>query len=349
MPAGPVRRGGERLTASGAASVDAVVAAAGADTSAAMREVEERMTGLASGHGHVLGHHARSMVSAGGKRLRPLLVFLASGVPVAPTDKLVRAAVAVELIHAATLVHDDVLDGSDLRRGRPTVVASGGRLMATATGDLLFARAFAELAAGGSAEPVRILSRAVSALAAGELMQRDDAWDRSVSVERYLERCRLKTAVLFRAACELGAEAGQRCGLGDGAGRRADLADSLGSFGESTGLAFQLLDDILDVTGPPERTGKPRGADLLDGTVTLPLIEARKRDPSLAELDLRSLRTAEQAASVCDRIAATGALEIARERALGMVLEAKATLPALPEFQQSALELVADGVVERYS
>ena len=337
------------MTASGAASVDAVVAAAGADTSAAMREVEERMTGLASGHGHVLGHHARSMVSAGGKRLRPLLVFLASGVPVAPTDKLVRAAVAVELIHAATLVHDDVLDGSDLRRGRPTVVASGGRLMATATGDLLFARAFAELAAGGSAEPVRILSRAVSALAAGELMQRDDAWDRSVSVERYLERCRLKTAVLFRAACELGAEAGQRSGLGDGAGRRADLADSLGSFGESTGLAFQLLDDILDVTGPPERTGKPRGADLLDGTVTLPLIEARKRDPSLAELDLRSLRTAEQAASVCDRIAATGALEIARERALGMVLDAKATLPALPEFQQSALELVADGVVERYS
>ncbi len=337
------------MTASGAASVDAVVAAAGADTSAAMREVEERMTGLASGHGHVLGHHARSMVSAGGKRLRPLLVFLASGVPVAPTDKLVRAAVAVELIHAATLVHDDVLDGSDLRRGRPTVVASGGRLMATATGDLLFARAFAELAAGGSAEPVRILSRAVSALAAGELMQRNDAWDLSVSVERYLERCRLKTAVLFRAACELGAEAGQRSGLGDGAGRRADLADSLGSFGESTGLAFQLLDDILDVTGPPERTGKPRGADLLDGTVTLPLIEARKRDPSLAELDLRSLRTAEQAASVCDRIAATGALEIARERALGMVLDAKATLPALPEFQQSALELVADGVVERYS
>ena len=127
------------------------------------------------------------------------------------------------------------------------------------------------------------------------------------------------------------------------------MADSLGSFGESIGLAFQLLDDILDVTGPPERTGKPRGADLLDGTVTLPLIEARERDPSLAELDLRSLRTAEQAASVCDRIAATGALEIARERALGMVLEAKATLPALPEFQQSALELVADGVVERYS
>jgi geranylgeranyl pyrophosphate synthase len=333
----------------GAASVHAVVAAAGADTAEVMREVEERMAALASGHGHVLGHHARSMISAGGKRLRPLLVFLASGVPVAPTEKLIRAAVAVELIHAATLVHDDVLDGSSLRRGRPTVVASGGRLMATATGDLLFARAFSELAAGGSSEPVRILSRAVSALASGELMQRADAWDVSVSLERYLERCRLKTAVLFRAACELGAEAGEWAVLGDGAGRRRAPADSLGRFGESIGLAFQLLDDILDVTGPPERTGKPRGADLLDGTVTLPLIEARERDPSLAQLDLRSLRTADQAVSVCDRIAATGALETARERALGMVIEAKATLPELPEFQQSALELVADGVVERYS
>jgi geranylgeranyl pyrophosphate synthase len=338
------------LTAPGAASVHAVVAAAGADTHAGMREVEERMARLASEHGHVLGHHARSTVSAGGKRLRPLLVFLAAGVPVSPTDELIRAAVAVELIHAATLVHDDVLDGSSLRRGRPTVVASGGRLVATATGDLLFARAFAELAAGGSAEPVRILSRAVSALAAGELMQRDDAWDVSVSVERYLERCRLKTAVLFRAACELGAEAGERSALVDArTGPRSGVADSLGSFGESIGLAFQLLDDILDVTGPPERTGKPRGADLLDGTVTLPLIEARELDPSLATLDLRSLRTAEESGSVCDRIAATGALEIARERALEMVLEAKATLSALPEFQQSALELVADGVVERYA
>ena len=327
------------MTAQGTASVHAVVAAAGADTSTVMDEVEERMASLASGHGNALAQHARSTVSAGGKRLRPLLVCLASGVPVAPSETLIRAAVAVELIHAATLVHDDVLDGSSMRRGRPTVVASGGRLMATATGDLLFARAFAELAAGGSAEPVRILSRAVSALAAGELMQRDDAWNVSVSVERYLERCRLKTAFLFRAACELGAEAGERIGL----------ADSLGSFGESIGLAFQLLDDILDVTGPPERTGKPRGADLLDGTVTLPLIEARERDPSLAKLDLRLLATAEQAASVCDRIAATGALEIARERAFGMVLRAKEILPALPEFQQSALELVADGVVERYA
>jgi geranylgeranyl pyrophosphate synthase len=181
-----------------------------------------------------------------------------------------------------------------------------------------------------------VLSRAVSGLASGELMQREDAWS-FVDVERYLERCRLKTAVLFRAACELGALAG-------GGSPRA-----LGAFGESIGLSFQLLDDILDVTGPPERTGKPRGADLLDGTVTLPLLEARGRDSSLAELDVRGVRTAEQAAAVCDRIEASGALSVARSRALEMVASAKAGLPLLPDRQRQALEMVADGVVDRYS
>ncbi len=124
----------------------------------------------------------------------------------------------------------------------------------------------------------------------------------------------------------------------------------LGRFGESIGIAFQLLDDILDVTGPSERTGKPRGADLLDGTVTLPLIEARKRNPELADLDLRAVENPDQAAAVCDQIEATGALDFARDYALSVVSDAKAALPAgLPEAQRSALELVADGVVERYS
>jgi geranylgeranyl pyrophosphate synthase len=319
------------------ASVQAVVAAGGAETSEVMYRVERRMEALAESHGPALAGHARGTILAGGKRLRPLLVCLASGVPVTVTDALVRAAVAVELIHAATLVHDDVLDGSSLRRGRPTVFATSGRLMATATGDLLFSRAFAELAEGGSLDAVRVLSRAVSGLADGELMQREDAWDTTVTLERYLERCRLKTAVLFRGACELGA----LCGGGQVPG--------LGRFGEAIGLAFQLLDDILDVTGPPERTGKPRGTDLLDGTVTLPLILARARDPSLAGLDLRQVTTAEQAAELCDAITATGALDAARERAFELVAEAKAALPLLPGRQRAALELVADGVVERYA
>ncbi|MFZ1993629.1 MAG: polyprenyl synthetase family protein, partial [Solirubrobacteraceae bacterium] len=201
-----------------------------------------------------------------------------------------------------------------------------------------FSRAFAELARARSVAPVQVLSRASSELAAGELMQRADAW-RAVATERYLERCRLKTGVLFRAACELGGLAG------DDEGRLPGLA----LFGERIGLAFQLLDDVLDVSGPPERTGKPRGADLLDGTVTLPFILARERDPELHVLDLRGIRTPEQAAAVCARIADTGSLEDTRARALELVASAKAELPDMPARQRSALELIADGVAERYS
>jgi geranylgeranyl pyrophosphate synthase len=185
-----------------------------------------------------------------------------------------------------------------------------------------------------------VLSRASSELAAGELMQRADAWQ-AVAPDRYMERCRLKTAVLFRAACELGAVEG---GVGHG-----DRVAAMAAFGDRIGLAFQLLDDVLDVAGPPERTGKPRGADLLDGTVTLPLILARERDPELAAVDLRSVGTPQQAAEICARIAATGALELVRERALELVCTAQRSLPDLPARQRSALTLIAEGVVERYS
>jgi geranylgeranyl pyrophosphate synthase len=123
----------------------------------------------------------------------------------------------------------------------------------------------------------------------------------------------------------------------------------LGRFGRRIGLAFQLLDDVLDVSGPAERTGKHRGTDLLDGTVTLPLILARERDPALHALDLRAVRTPAQAEAVCDAIAATGVLDDARESALTIVAAAKADLPVLPDAQQGALELVADGVVDRYA
>jgi len=320
------------------ASVQAVANAGGGETPAVMAAVEARMVELAGQHGDQLGRHAASTIAAGGKRLRPLLVCVSAGVPVVWSEQLVRAAAAVELIHAATLVHDDVLDDAALRRGQPTVYAAGGRLMATATGDLLLSRAFHELAAGGVLAPVQVLSRAAAELAEGELMQRSDGWDMNVSLERYLERCRLKTGVLFRASCELGALSG------------GGAVEPLARFGEAIGIAFQLLDDVLDVSGPPERTGKPRGTDLLDGTVTLPLIEAMHSDRALAGLDLRTVRTTEQAAAVCDAIAMTGALDAVRARALDWVAGAKAALPAsLGEAQRLTLELVADGVVERYS
>jgi geranylgeranyl pyrophosphate synthase len=317
-------------------AVQAVVDAGGDAVPRLLERIEERMLSLAAENGPRLARYAGDTIAAGGKRLRPLLVCLSAGVPPPETDGLVHAAVAVELVHAATLVHDDVLDGSSLRRGRPTVIATGGRLLATATGDLLFSRAFAELTASCSIDAVRVLSLASSELAEGEVMQRADAYDVDLSVERYLTRCRLKTGVLFRAACSLGALEGS-----------GDVA-ALGRFGEEIGIAFQILDDILDVSGPPERTGKPIGTDLLDGTVTLPLILARDQDRELESIDLRTLSPAD-AISVCRRIADTDALQVARDRALDLVATAKDSLPALPERQRSALALVADGVVERYS
>ena len=174
-------------------------------------------------------------------------------------------------------------------------------------------------------------------------MQRVDAWSDAVSPERYLERCELKTASLFTASCRLGALLGD-CAPG------AETA--LAGFGRSIGLAFQILDDVLDVSGPAERTGKQRGADLLDGTVTLPLIVARERDPELRAMDLRTAVTGPaQAEEVCDRIALTGALDAARSEALRLVAEAKAGLTdvELPEDRSEALDLVADSVVERYA
>ncbi len=318
--------------------VTEVMHASGPHVPALLARVEQRLATLAAGYGDELARHGGATIAAGGKRLRPLLVAIAAGDEAGAG--VVRAGVAVELVHSATLVHDDVLDAAALRRGVATVVAAGGREMAIATGDLLFARAFAVLAEGRRPEAVRVLSDASSALARGELLQRADGWDATVTIDRYLLRCELKTARLFEAACRLGAmEAGAK-----GAERE------LGAFGRRIGLAFQLLDDVLDVSGPAERTGKHRGTDLLDGTVTLPLLLARARDPALAALDPRSVTTPEQAEDVCDRIAATGALDSARERALEMVEAAKAELPpGLPARQRGALELVADGVVARYA
>ena len=320
-----------------------------------MVRTEEHLERVAAGAGAPLATHATATVLAGGKRLRPLLVVLAataageSHATAGYEQHLVRAAVAVELVHSATLVHDDVIDGAQLRRGHPSIVARAGRRVAIATGDLLFSRAFAELARNRSLAQLRALSDASSALAEGELLQREDAYAPRVAVERYLRRCELKTAALFEAACRLGAL------VADGGGDRSPpapagaLAEALGAFARRIGLAFQLLDDVLDVSGPVERTGKPRGTDLLDGTVTLPLILARERDERLATVDLASLDGPEQAAELCDRIAATGALEEAREQALALVAEAKAMLPAiLPDGRAALLDLVADAVVERY-
>jgi geranylgeranyl pyrophosphate synthase len=294
-------------------------------------EVEELLREAIVGYGETLGTDAEATLAAGGKRLRPMLVLLCAGAE--RSSATVPAAAAIELVHMATLVHDDILDDAPLRRGLPTIAATSGRDRAVSTGDLLFSRAFALLAEAGDARSVSLLADASVALARGELAQRRDAFDLGVSEERYLARCELKTARLFECACLLGGE-----------------DEGLREFGARIGLAFQLLDDVLDVSGPPERTGKARGTDLLDGTVTLPLIEAAASDPGIRDVDLHAL-DATTAEALCDRIGATGALERVRARALEMVAEAKRSLEQTgfePE-QRELLALVADGVVQRYS
>ncbi len=311
--------------------VTAVLDASSRWLPARLGQVEEELREQGRGFGELLAADAAATLEAGGKRLRPLLVLLCAGEEAG--EKAVRAATSIELVHMATLVHDDVLDAASLRRGLPTVAATSGRGRATAAGDLLFSRAFALLAAAGDRRSIELLSAASVALARGELAQRHDAYDTSIAEARYLERCRLKTATLFECACLLGRD-----------------EQRLGEFGAAIGLAFQLLDDVLDVSGPPERTGKARGTDLLDGTVTLPLILAAERDPRILSTDLRDL-DATAAEALCERIVATGALEQVRARALEMVAQAKRQLGSagFDAERRKLLDLVADGVVQRYS
>ncbi len=312
--------------------VTAVLDASSRWLPARLGEVEDRLREAVGGHGETLGEDATATLAAGGKRLRPMLVLLCAGEN--GGDAAVRAATAIELVHMATLVHDDVLDDAPLRRGHPTVVATSGRARAVVhrrpalLARLRAARRGRRRARGGAAR--RRLGRP-RPRRAGPAPRR--LRHRRSTEERYLERCRLKTARLFECACLLGHD-----------------GEHLRRFGAEVGLAFQLLDDVLDVTGPPERTGKARGTDLLDGTVTLPLIEAAAVDAGIRATDLHGLDPA-AAEALCDRIAATGALEQVRVRALEMVAEAKRQLQGgsfEPE-QSRLLALVADGVVQRYS
>lgn len=323
------------------AAVLPILAAAGDHVPAVLADVEAALRTAAAPGSGPLDAAALDTVAAGGKRLRPLLAIVVGGPDVADPDgparaAVVRAGVAVELTHTATLLHDDVLDAGLLRRGRPTAFARDGRAAATCLGDVLFAAAFGTLAGGGDARALRVLARASRELAQGELLQRADAWSADVDEERYLRRCHLKTGALFEASARLGALAA------------GEEDEAFARFASAIGVAFQLFDDVLDVVAPPEQTGKPRGTDLLDGTVTLPMLVARERDPELRALDVRTITTAEQAADVCDRIAATGATDVTEERARALVADGVAALPdGLDEARRTALGLVARGVVDR--
>ena len=224
--------------------VTLVMEAAEAWLPARMEAVEERLRRLAEGHGEALAADAEATLAAGGKRLRPMLVLLSAG-PGAG-EVAIRAATAIELVHMATLVHDDVLDAAPLRRGHPTVVARSGRDRRWRWATCCSREPSPSLEGTATGRQVELLSTASVALALGELAQRRDAFDGSISAERYLERCELKTAPPVRV--RLPDRTGRRRGCSRGRPRHP--LGALRTFGREIGLAFQLLDDVLDVTGP---------------------------------------------------------------------------------------------------
>jgi geranylgeranyl pyrophosphate synthase len=285
--------------------------------------LEERLEETVAAYPGRLGDIAAETLTAGGKRLRPLLVFLSTPPEERESERAVAGGTAVELVHMATLVHDDLLDGADVRRGRPTVWAEHGEASAKAAGDYLFARAFAQLAQTQDAGAVSILADAALALARGEALQRRQAFRPDTSVEEYLARCSLKTGKLFEAACLLG-----------------DKARTLGPFGLALGIAFQITDDILDCTGDLDSTGKAPGVDLRDGTPTLPLILAARLDRSV-----RKALAGELVPDALERVIATGALEQSREMAFLYATQARGALDGEPD--RASLEALTHAVVDR--
>ena len=287
-----------------------------------LEDLEERLTAAVQAQPGLVAAVGGEALAAGGKRLRPLLVFLAAPAGEAP----LAAGAAVELVHMATLVHDDLIDQARYRRGRTAAWASHGPEAARAAGDYLFARAFAELAATGDDAAVRCLAGATLALARGEALQRAQTNDPETSVESYLERCALKTGKLFEAACLLGSS-------GD---------KGLGEFGLALGIAFQIADDILDCSGETIETGKIAGTDLREGTPTLPLILAAREDAGVR----RALAGGPLDGALI-RVAETGALEVSRELALEYASRARACLDG--HARRVELEALTDAVVDRES
>jgi geranylgeranyl pyrophosphate synthase len=283
-----------------------------------LEELEERLQQTVSSHPGLVAAVGEQALAAGGKRLRPLLVFLSAP----PGEPPVAAGVAVELVHMATLVHDDLIDGAEVRRGKASAWSVFGADAARAAGDYLFARAFAELAETGDAAAVDALADAALCLARGEALQRRQTHDPETTVESYLERCALKTGKLFEAACVLGG--------------------GLGEFGLALGIAFQIADDILDCAGQTVETGKIAGTDLREGTPTLPLLLAAREDEVV-----RNALAGGPLDGALLRVAASPAIERSRAVALDYARRARSHLNG--ELHREELEALTYAVVDRAS
>jgi octaprenyl-diphosphate synthase len=287
---------------------------------------------------------SRHLMAMKGKMFRPTLALLASSVDGAPMPRARANAAVVELIHLATLVHDDAVDHSALRRGMPTINSLFSHQISVIMGDYLYARALAELVGESEFESLRVMTNATIAMTVGEMRQLTSLEALAFSEEDYDLLITAKTASLFSAACEVGAVGGAE-----------RFRQALSRYGEQLGMAFQIADDLLDYTQPEEVLGKPTGLDLTEHKVTLPLIAAWREmsdgERGRVEALFENPDPEEDAiAEVVGLVASNGGLEFARARGERFAREAEDALAPLPEsiFKTSLYGAIAY-VMERRS
>lgn len=236
--------------------------------------IEKELATAVNSSSHLLNEASLHLLLAGGKRIRPVFVLLAAKFGNYSIESLKNVAVPLELIHMASLVHDDVIDDADTRRGRKTVKAQVNNRVAMYTGDFLFARAIEYITTLQNTYAHEVLSHTMVELCIGEIIQIEDKRMLDQTVRDYLRRIKRKTAILISASCELGAIA---------SGADEKTTRHLKNFGYYVGMSFQIIDDILDITSTDEQLGKPAGSDLLQGNITLPVLFV-KNDPAISPL-----------------------------------------------------------------
>lgn len=286
-----------------------------------------------------IGHY---IISAGGKRLRPLVVLLSARACGADSSEQHTLAAIIEFLHTATLLHDDVVDTSDLRRGRSTANALWGNAPSVLVGDFLYSRAFEMMVALGNMEVMQILANATNVIAEGEVLQLSKVRDANTDEATYMEVIRSKTAMLFEAASHSAAVL---------AGAKADQIEALREFGDALGIAFQLMDDLLDYSGDAAEMGKNVGDDLAEGKPTLPLIYTMRHG---TEAQAALVRQAIQKGGTDDMtpireaVTASGALDYTARLAQQHADRAVSLLTTLPASEyRDALEQLARFAVKR--
>ena len=287
---------------------------------------------------------AEYIIAAGGKRLRPAVLLVAADAAGCRSDARYSLAVVVEFIHTATLLHDDVVDESRLRRGRETANAAFGNAASVLVGDFVYSRAFQMMVGVDNMRVMQVLADATNTIAEGEVMQLLNSRDPEVDEVRYLEVIRRKTAKLFEAAGRLGGILG---------GAEAEVEQGLAEYGMHLGIAFQLIDDVLDYSGEEGAIGKQLGDDLAEGKPTLPLIRAMQAGCAEDAALIRAAIThggRGEFERVLQAVRRCGALEYAREAAQRAAQSAQAALAPLPDSvaKRTLLELALFSVTRRY-